>query len=321
MKKLPLFLLTLMSLFVLSCGGSDESSEEIPEIIDDYKLLSINSEGGIFEIGNNTGDTHIIGQITTVTNLIQLATICNIGTKIYSIEASYVPSPNILTIYNKLNGTTTTHQLILPPSVESAMFDPFITNLEYNGSEIIALVSESEPNNSRPNKIISINLENYQTTDLEIDFFQRTLRSTELINDNLYVSTISEGLLKINLTNKTVTELQADGNEVNGTRLAKIGNNRLALMKPIPGVVNGVKPFEFNLDTNTFSDKSMGDYFALGNTTGGTVFHNDQYLNIVFNQESKLGLLKVNYENNATEFIELDYDILDGNAMIVDVIE
>lgn len=327
MKKLPLLLLTLLSLFALSCSSSDETPEvtpvpEAPEIVDDFKFLSINSEGKIFEIGNNTGQTTNVGQIANQSNLIMLSSICQVGTKIYALEASYVPAPNILTIYDKSNGTTTTHQLILPLAISSAMMDPFITNLEYNGSELIAIVSENMPSSTRPSKIISINLQNFQTTDLAINLFQKALTSSELIDNKLYVSTKAEGLIEINLTEKTIVELQANGTHINGTRLVKINNTRLALMKfGVPQLVNGVKPFELNLNTNLFSDKSAGNVFAVGNITGGTVFHNNEYLNLVFNEDHKFGILKINYENNERDFVELDQNIIGSNAIIVDIIQ
>lgn len=326
MKKLPILLLTFVSLFSFSCSDSEENpviTPEVPEeIVDDFKLLSVTSEGKIFEIGNNSGETTTVGQITNVANLIQLSTICQVGSKIYALESSYVPAPNILIVYDKLTGATTTQQLVLPLSVSSTMMDPFITNLEYNGSEIIAVVSENMPNDSHPNKIISINLQNYETTDLNINFFQRTLRSTELIGNKLYISTHSEGLLEVDLTLKTVTELQANGTHVNATRLVKLSNTKLGLMKfGVPQVVNGVKPFEFDLANNTLSDKSAGNYFAVGNVTGGTVFHEEEYLNIVFNENSEFGILKINYANNEREFVPLDPNVLGGNAIILGVNE
>jgi len=322
MKKKLIVLLTLISLFTISCSNSDETSDNTLPVVDNYKLLSVSSEGKILEIGNNTGDIKIIGQIKNQFNLIQLSSICNVSSKIYAIEASYVPSPNILLIYDKSTGVTTTHQIIFPTSIATTMADPFITNIEYNGSELIAIVSENQPNNSRPNKIISINLQNYETTDLNINFYQRSLTSTELISDKLYVSTRNEGLIKIDLTQKIVTELKDNGAQINATRLAKISSTKLCIMKlGIPQYINGVKPFEYNLETNLLSDKSSGDVFAVGNITGGSKFHNEEYLNFVFNTDSKFGILKINYTNNERKFVALDRDIVSANTIIIDIIE
>lgn len=328
MKRLQILLLTIVSIFNFSCSNSDDSialipiEPEVPEIVDDYKLLSVNSEGKIFEIGNNTGEITNIGQIQTVANLIQLSTICKVGTKIYAIESSYVPAPNTLIIYDQLTGNTTTQHLILPLSISSTMMDPFITNLEYNGSELVAIVSENMPSDSHPNKMVSINLQNLQTTDLDINFFQSGLTSTELINNKLYVSTRMDGLLAIDLTAKTVTEIQANSSQINGTRLVNLGNSKLGFMKfGAYQVVNGVVPFEFNLNNNSLTDKSGGNIFAVGNITGGTIFHNEEYLNIVYNASGDFGLLKINYENNERNFIALENNALGGNTIIVSILE
>lgn len=329
MNKSKILLLTLVSLFMLSCSNSDETpivvpeAPEVPEeISDDFKLLSVTSEGEILEIGNNSGETTSVGQITTVANLIQLSTVCKIGSKIYSLEASYVPNPNILIVYDKITGTTTSQQLLLPASILSTMMDPFVTNLEYNGSELIAIVSENMPSNSRPTRIISINPQNFQTTDLDISFLQRTFTSTELIENKLYISTRTEGLLEVDLALKTVTELQANGNRINATKLVKINNSKLGLMRlNVPQVVNGVKPFEFDLSTNTLTDKSAGNHFAVGNYTGGTVFHNGEYLNVVYDENGEFGILKINYTNSQKQFVAFGSNVVSANALIVDIIE
>lgn len=318
MKKLPLLLLIFVSLFSFSCESNDTKPEE--KINDDYKLLSVTSEGKIFEIGNNSGKTTNIGQIKNSANLIMLSTICNVGSKIYSFESTYVPHPNILIIYDKLTGTTTTKQIVFPASLN--MYDALISNLEYNGSELVAIVSENHASENLPNKIISINIENYQTTDLGISFTQSSLTSTELINNKLYVSTRVDGLLEIDLIEKTVKELQASGKTISATRLAKIDNTKLGLMQlGVPQLVNGVKPFEFNLSNNLLSDKYSENTYALGNTTGGTISYNNEYLNLVFGMDSKFGILKINYENNSIKFVELDKSTFGGNAILVDVIK
>ena len=316
MKKFLILLLTSVSLLVISCGPEESTSA----IGDDFKLLTVTSEGKIFRIGNNTGNTENIGQIANQSNLIMLSTICNVGSTIYAFEASYVPVPNRLIVYNKLNNTTTTNQIILPASLTNTMLDPFITNIEYNGTELIAIVSENMPDNSHPNKIIAINLQNYLTTDLNIAFYQRSLASTEIINDKLYVSTKTEGLLEIDLTQHTVTELQANTTRINATRLVKVSNSKLGLMKfGYPEYVNGVKHFEFDLTNNSLTDKSQGAIFAVGNTSGGTVFYNGEYLNLVFNTNSSLGILKMNYSNNVTNFVQLNQSVLGSNTTIIGI--
>lgn len=316
MKKLTLIFLALTSLFLNSCGGSDENSQNSPNL-SESGLLTVNSEGDVFSLNSITGEKSDIGHITTQSNLIQLATLCTINSNIYAVEASYVPSPNILIVYDQITNATTTHQIILPSSVTSIMVDPFITNMEYNGSEFIAVVSENMPNNTRPNKIITINPVNFQTTDLEIDFFQRSLTSTELINDKLYISTRTEGLLEINLTQKTLTELFDNGAKINATRLAKDGNS-LALMRfGIYQGATGIKPFQYNLTDNVIYDISLGNNFNVGNPTGGTIYLGSEYFNLAFNANGEFGILKIDAFNGEVEFKALNQSNLSPNSIII----
>jgi hypothetical protein len=320
MKKLkPLFLSTF-ALLLFSCGGSDDTTETV-DVVDTYNLLTINSEGTIFLVGNNTGDLQTVGQMSSQSNLLQLATMCRVGSKILTIEASYVPAPNILRIYDLNSNATTTFQIVLPTSLTTTMNDPFITNMNYNGTELIAIVSDNQPNDTHPNKVISINPQTYQTTDLNIDFYQRTLTSTELINNKLYVGTNNDGLLVLDLALKTVTEIQQNGAKFNSTKLAKTTNNKLALMKfGTTSLINDVLPYEFDITAGTFTDKASGNIFAVGNITGKTFFVNNEFLNFVYTIDSKFGLLKVNYNTNEQEFIELNSNTISPNATIVDII-
>lgn len=321
MKKASLLILTAISLLILSCESTNETINNPAPVTDEYRLLTVTSEGGVFEIGNNTGTTTKVGQITNQANLIMLPSVCNTGTKIYALEATYVPNPNILIVYNKTTGTTNTVQLTLPSSITSSMTDPFVNTLEYNGTELIAVVNENMPNNTRPNKIISINLQTYEVTDLEISFFQRIITSTAFINNNLYLTT-SQGFLKINLIDKYVTEIMRNGQRFAGTRIANIDNSKIALMEfGIPVLSNGVKPFECNIDNNTFTDKSSGHNFGTGNINGDSVFYHGEFLNIVFREDSSFGLLKLNYQNSAINFVPLSYNQLGGNTVIADIID
>lgn len=312
MKKLALIFLVFTSLFLNSCGGSDENSQNSTNF-NDSGLITVGSEGNVFSLNSNTGEKKDIGHITTQSNLIQLATLCLINSNIYAVEATYVPSPNILIVYNQTTNTTNTHQIILPSTVTSIMVDPFITNMEYNGSEFIAVVSENMPNSTRPNKIITINPVNFQTTDLQIDFFQRSLTSTELINDKLYISTRTEGLLEIDLTQKTLTELFDNGSKINATRLAK-SDNSLALMR---FGVTGIKPFMYDLTNNVIYDISLGNNFNVANPTGGTIYLGSEYINLAYNTSGELGILTIDALNSEVEFEVLNHSDLSPNSIII----
>ena len=154
-----------------------------------------------------------------------------------------------------------------------------ISNLKYNGSELIGLVVDEYSNN--PSKIVSIDLENYEVTDLGISFPQKDVFSMELINNDLFLTTKQNGFIKLDLNNSSVTELTDNGNRITGTRLTKISDSKLALMKLISGYVNGIKPFEYDLTNNTFSDKSLGINYFVGSVNGKSFFHNGEVLELV----------------------------------------
>lgn len=73
-------LLSILILFI-SCTSSDSNDN----VSDDYKLITVNSEGEIFDIGNNTGEISQIGQINAPNNLLILSSIVNLDSKILSV--------------------------------------------------------------------------------------------------------------------------------------------------------------------------------------------------------------------------------------------
>lgn len=346
MKKTSILILTLLSLFMLSSCESDDgttnTNTEIPEeeeptteepeeeITDDYYLLAVTSEGEVYKIGNNTGEVNQTGQIPTSNNLIMLSTICKVDSKIYAFEVVGYPLQNFL-IYDELTNSTTITQLTFPSSITSVMSGAVISNAKYNGSELIALVVEEYSNN--PAKVVSIDLQSYEVTDLGISFPQKDVVSMELINNDLFVVTAQNGFIKINLDNGSVTELQNNGNRINGTRITKISDSKIAIMSRIPVIINGVKPFEYDLSTNTFSDKSLGNNYGLGNITGKSFFHNGEVLDFVFienneeepNEDGSIVyhpnyILKANFQTNEIKTVKV-LNEQRANIVIVGVLE
>jgi len=326
MKKISVFLsVFIMSIFALSCGSSDDIIDnnqniEVPEdeVVDDYNLLSVTSEGDIYKIGNNTGAVNQIGQIPAQHNLIMLSTVCKVDAKIYAFEAIAYPSQTFL-IYDELTNSTTTMQLTFPNSIASVMNGPMFSNLKYNGSELVALVIDEYSNN--PSKVVSIDLQSYEVTDLGISFPQRDIISTELINNDLFLTTRQNGFIKLDLNTGSVTELTDNGNRITGARLTKISDSKLALMKLISGYVNGIKPFEYDLSNDTFSDKSLGINYFVGSVNGKSFFHNGEVLELV-SIENEIGqyILKANYQTNEIKTVKI-LNEYEANIVIIGIVE
>lgn len=317
MKKLTFLLAAVTAWLVVCCGDPDSPLETVT---DDYKILALNAQGNIYEIGNNTGDTENVGHIAEQDNLLIMSTVCKLGTTIYAFESTYVPAPNIMLIYNQTTGVTTTHQMVLPASLTATMNDPFITHMDYDGTKFIAIVSENQPNATHPSKIISINPQTFQATDLNINLFQQTFKSTEVMNNKLYFITSSEGFHAVDLASGSTTELLSNGNRINGTRLVQTGASTLGLLKLIPGPLNA-QLSEYNLAGNTLTDKSAGNTFGIvgGGAMSKAVFHDGHYLNILFNGVVSIGLVKTDYFTNQTSFVPLDHDTITSSSTIIGI--
>mgnify|MGYP007061002439 CR=1 FL=1 len=258
-----------------------------------------------------------------------LSTICRVDSKIYAFEVIAYPLQTFL-IYDELTNSTTTAQLAFPNSITSVMNGPIISSLKYNGSELIALVIEEYSNNQ--GRIVSIDLESYEVTDLGISFPQKDVVSIELIDNDLFLATLQNGLIKVDLSNGSITELTDDGNRIKGTRLTKISDSKLAVMNRISGFVNGIKPFEYDLTNNTFSDKSLGNNYAVGSITGKSFFYQGEVLDFVFvenneeepNEDGSIVeysnyILKDNYQTNEIKTVKVSKK--EANIVIVDIVE
>lgn len=302
-------LLSILILFI-SCTSSDSNDN----VSDDYKLITVNSEGEIFDIGNNTGEISQIGQINAPNNLLILSSIVNLDSKILSVEAN-VSEPNVVFEYNKTNNTTTNINLNIPTSVTSSMNEPFIGSMTFDGNSILAVVNENLPNNTHPSKLISIDPQTYNVTDLDISFYQVGITSMIYTNGKLYMSTMNNGILEVDLSLKTVTAITTN---TGTTRLVKIDNTTLAYNQ-LGGTnwVNAMKPYEINLTNNNITDKSQNIFYTLGNINGNGYYTNSEVINIVFKLNNDFGFLKMNYITNEIKFVPLNVDIIGVNSIII----
>ena len=54
------------------------------------------------------------------------------------------------------------------------------------------------------------------------------------VDSKIYITSLSEGSLQIDLNNNLVSEFKLNNNPVNGSRLAKISNTEFVYMEVIP---------------------------------------------------------------------------------------
>tara|TARA_B110000259_G_scaffold122014_1_gene138445 strand:- start:235 stop:1203 length:969 start_codon:yes stop_codon:yes gene_type:complete len=316
MKSNYLFLLILI--LTLSCEESDTETTDEPdnEIIDDYNLLAVSNLGEVFEIGNNTGILEKIGQIERENNNSILSTnnLIASNNKIYCIEYIYNPSPtNNLLIFDRQNNTTERVPLTLPSNITGD--ERGIIALAWNNNNLIGVLGENVIIDNFTKHIININLEDYIITDLGITFNEEDkITSMEKIDSKLYLSTWGDGFLEIDLTNKSVNNV----NSINGSRLAKINESEVAIMQSVPGFINGAKPARINLSNYIISDNSTDEIYGLVTLFGNSIYENQIYLNLVSTSDLYFGILKTNFQNNESSIVEINSTSVDRNLIILD---
>lgn len=287
---------------------------DINEIVDDYKLLAVSNLGEVFEIGNNTGDIENIGQINRENNSSILSTnnLISSSDKIYSIEYLYNPTPtNNLLIYDRYEGTGQIIPLTIPSTINGDERE--IIALGWNDNNLIGVLAENVLISNSTKHLININLQDNSITKLGITFNEDAVTSMVKINSKLYISTWGEGFLEIDLTNKSVNNI----NSIIGSRLAQINESELAIMQYVPGFNSGAKPARIDLSNQTVSNNSDNEIYGLVTLFGNSIFKNQIYLNLVNTSNLYFGILKTNFETNKSSIIEINSTSVDRNLIIL----
>ena len=287
---------------------------DINEIVDDYKLLAVSNLGEVFEIGNNTGDIENIGQINRENNSSILSTnnLISSSDKIYSIEYLYNPTPtNNLLIYDRYEGTGQIIPLTIPSTINGN--ERGIIALGWNDNNLIGVLAENVLISNSTKHLININLQDNSITELGITFNEDAVTSMIKINSKLYISTWGEGFLEIDLTNKSVNNI----NSIIGSRLAQINESELAIMQYVPGFNSGAKPARIDLSNQTVYNNSDNEIYGLVTLFGNSIFKNQIYLNLVNTSNLYFGILKTNFETNKSSIIEINSTSVDRNLIIL----
>lgn len=300
-----------IAFLTLSCDTSNPDNE----IIDDYNLVAVSDRGEIFEIGNNTGQIVNVGLIareneasSTITN-----NLISTDKSIFSMEYTYTPTPtNNLLKYDRQTGSSQIIPLTLPSTIEG--YDRCIVALAVDDNNLIGVLNEDLLRDHAPNHIINIDLQNYSVTDLGISFNESYISSLLKIGSILYISTLREGFLIVDLEQKTIEKLDA----VNGGKLALRNNSELAIMLEGQG---GYKPGLFNLNTKHISDHSNGESFGIVADFGNAIYTDQTYYNLITDRDLNLhlGILKTDFKTNTNSIIPVKSTTVDNNLIIVDI--
>ncbi len=321
-KELANYIFIIFSFLALSCSeNSNEPENDKNEVIDDYMLLAATDSGGIYKIGNNTGNVEKTGQIDGINFQISINTITSSIDKIYSVELVYNPSPtNNLFVFDKSTNTSEFISLEIPESINGN--EQAIIAMTYDGENLIGILVEDALKPNSIKHVVIINPQNFEMTDTGVSFNEDyIITSINVLSDKLFLSTWDKGLYEIDILNNTINSIDFDGIQLNGSRMAIIDNSRIALMNNLgPGYFNTAKPVELNLSDKTIIEKSNGDIYGLVSIVGNTIYKDGTYLNLVSTSELYFAILKCNYITEKNKLIEVELNDISRNMIVVGVI-
>jgi hypothetical protein len=317
-------LILLFFFAFLSCDTS--STDPNNNVTDDFNLLVVDDLGKVYEIGNNSGHIEQTGLINKQIDgtFLNLSSIVSSEDKIYALEYFYNPGPtNNLLIFDKQTGTTNMVVLDIPENLIGD--ENMIFGLTTYGPNLIAILSENAFETNGTKHLVLINLESYQLEDLGITFSEDRISSIQYLNDKIYISTGNEGFLELNLNTNSVNNIQFSNTIINGSKLAVVDNNRLALMQfdNTNNILNDFKPIELNLTNQTYVEKSNNTTFGYVNPSGTTIYKNNEYINLFSSSELEIyyGILKCNFETDTIEMVTINSNDLNRNMIIVGTVD
>ena len=302
-----------LSTFSISCDSNDAPDNLL---VDDYKLLTVSNAGEIFNIGTNTGNVEKIGQINSEnsSSIVPIQTVTYSEQKIFSIEFLYNPTPtNNLLIYDRQTKTTEIVPLTIPSHF--AGNDRAIRVAIRDGNSLIAVMVQNTLLDNTVKHIIRIDLQDYSITDLGITFTEDKLGSMIKMNSKLYIPTLGEGFLEIDLNTKAINKLQFNNVELYGGRIAVINNSELAFMQFVPNA-GGVKPVKLNLTTATVYEMPNNKIFG---SVGywNTIFIDNHYINLMSQNNLYLGIIKTNFDTNQNTIVKVNSTSINRNLVII----
>lgn len=171
----PFLGLTIVAICLFfSCSNDSSNPTDTETITDDFSYTTVNDNGEINAIGNNSGKITLSSKFNGLTATpINLNTICSNTNSIFLIEHK---SPlDKLYVFDKNSKTTTSKTLSYPDEITG--FEPLMFVLEWNKSKsmlygIIASNPYSETNNV--NYFVTINPSTYEVQYSGISFLQKT---------------------------------------------------------------------------------------------------------------------------------------------------
>lgn len=324
MKKinalLAMFAATTM---LLSCVNNDDDGvTDIPDPTDNISLLIANDAGNLYEIQDNTVDFTEIGQIGAINFSVSNGAMVSTATNIYALEHQVVSSTETeleLLIYNKSTEITQNVTLSLPADLDSGT--PSITALTINGSSIYGVLNDITTSTT---KIVTINTSTFEVEDtgIQVPYINSTITSLLYINSKIYMSTWGAGLYQMDLTTQTATEIEVLGEALNSTRMAKLDNTHIGMLKAVPNYTNGGNFIILSLEDYSITNTFQNNIYQVSSISGNGFFNEDTYYvyGTSVDTPEYPGLLAFDVYAGSYSFIN-NSNTLTGNLIILDTIE
>ncbi|MEM6685719.1 MAG: hypothetical protein AAF617_08035 [Bacteroidota bacterium] len=329
MKKTVFFVAFLCAILSISCDNSDDSSNIQPLAIDDwveildnpapddFLVITANSSGAVFSIGNNSGDIQNIGNFTMESeqSLLWPQTIVATSETIYAVEYLFngMQESNLL-LYDIATNTTQSFPLVFPTTIEGPQ--RAIVGLAIDDASNLIGILDSEFNPSGSTKhLVNISLEDYSMTEIGISYTEDLITSMRKLGTNVYISTWADGLVVADLFTNTSTTV----NSIVGTRLAQISATELAFMQVFPGP-GGFRPAIIDVNSQTATPNDERAVIKIKDVFGGSVFVNQTYLNLVFTDDIYFGLLQTDFSEDKSTLTPINSEDVNRDMVIVTTI-
>ncbi|MGM8363464.1 hypothetical protein ACSV4D_16240 [Flavobacterium sp. ARAG 55.4] len=298
-----------------SCSNDSSDAPDTETITDDFSYTTVNDNGEINSIGNNSGKITLLAKFNSLTATpVNLNTICSNANSIFLIE--HKSPQDKLYIFNKNSKTTTSKTLSYPDKITG--FEPLMFVLEWNESKsllygIIASNPYSESDNI--NYFVTINPSTYEVNYSNISFSQKNIYSTFSNGSKIYCTSYTDDVFEINPDENTATAIPFNNSKIPLIRTVMYSNSiayGLNANTTLPTLV------KIDVTNKTYLDILPNEkYGAVNNYGKGFIDKtNNEYINLV-SKNNLLGILKYKITNNTTEFIPVTTNITNYNINTV----
>jgi len=292
-------------------------------ILPDTKLLAASSNGNIYELGAQSGNTTLIG--STDYSFLSAFTPVNIlkhDNTVYFFD-TYSPGASTMVKYNLVNNSSESQELIFPSEIIGN--EPGIIAFHYDtaSNDIVAVVNENVISGSQnTNYIVRINPNTYEVTYTGVSFELININSSLLRNNMLYASSLDESyeMAVINL-DTGITETVELSSDYKITQFGDFGDSIYAMRTGV-SLLGGITPILINPNTFeiTLFPQDNGLNYTLSSLFGNSFINGNSAFSIITSNIFNVGVLEFNTSTNTYNTQGFNSNSIESNLRILDVI-